>query len=39
MVPIDITMPSTGTQAYLVLRARKDGREQFVEDAEWFQLQ
>jgi hypothetical protein len=38
-VPITVTLPSTGTRAYLVLRSRKDGREIFVEDAEWFQLQ
>jgi hypothetical protein len=38
-VPIDVTLPSSGTSAYLVLRSRKDGREIFVEDAERFQLQ
>ena len=38
-VPVDVTLPSSGTRAYLVLRSRKDGREIFVEDAEWFQLQ
>ena len=38
-LPITVTMPSTGTRAYLVLRSRKDGREIFIEDAEWFQLQ
>jgi uncharacterized protein with NRDE domain len=38
-LPIMVTMPSSGTRAYLVLRTRQDGREIFVEDAEWFQLQ
>ena len=38
-LPITVTMPSSGTRAYLVLRSRQDGREIFVEDAEWFQLQ
>ena len=38
-MPVTVTMPSTGTRAYLVLRSRKDGREIFVEDAESFQLQ
>jgi len=38
-LPISVTMPSSGTRAYLVLRSRKDGRDIFTEDAEWFQLQ
>jgi hypothetical protein len=38
-LPLTVTMPSSGTRAFLVLRSRKDGREIFVEDAEWFQLQ
>jgi len=38
-VPIEVTLPSSAARAYLILRSRKNGREIFVEDAEWFQLQ
>jgi hypothetical protein len=38
-VPITVTMPATGTSAYLVLTSSKGGRELFREDAEWFTLQ
>jgi len=38
-LPVTVTMPAAGTRAYLVLRSSKDGREIFVEDAEWFTLQ